>query len=291
MPPVQSEKQPLRIGQIATIIDFIIGILGFFGISATVIINFIKNSWSVTWWWVLLAVAATVVAYVTVNYVTNHSRNIIVRILNLFAPKLPYSLKMWETTYEYLSENTMQFEALFQVAPQQTGVDHIRARYNWSAATEDNPIHLHPIKTQGYQTSEIVPDGCEFGYSFYKIYSRTSINKGDPPIKLGVKIPNLVEKEKKASPHLLTNINVLTEKLVMTVILPSSIHPEDIEFLEYIHATDDHHWHRYVAETHPALVTFTPLSNNRKKITWPIAHPIIGGKYIIRWRPQNQAGS
>ncbi len=282
----QKQKHNLKVGSVINNIGTGITLLGFFGISATSVYNFINNSWESHWWWVAVAIAATVGFSIVRYFGKRFSRSIVVYILNLFAKMLSYKLKKWEIIYEYLSETEMQFEAHFDVVALQTGVDHIRVRYNWSGATESNPIKPEPITDTGYQTTHLEPDGTEFGYSFFKVFSNTKINTGDKPIKLGVRIAGLKENGKKASPHLLTNINVPTEQLVMKVLLPSNIYPEDIEFLEYIHATDDYHWHKYIQGDEHDLVKVNTIKDNKKEIVWSIVRPIIGGKYVIRWRPQ-----
>lgn len=267
-------------------ISFVITILGFLGISAASIYNSVTQRWITNWWLVFLVFSISLSIIFILKLCKKYYRFITVRILNLFAKELPYKLQNWEICYEYLSPSEMQFEAHFDVIALQTGVDHIRVRYNWSGASEANPISPFPITDSGYQTTRIEADGTEFGYNFYKIYSNTKINVGDKPIKLGVKITDLKEREKKASPHLLTNINVQTERLVMKIILPYNILPENIEFLEYIHATDDYHWHKYVEDDDYNLVEVISTPDNKKLITWSIDSPIIGGKYVIRWRPK-----
>lgn len=282
----RTQNHNLKIGSVINNISAGVTFLGFFGISAASIYNFVTNSWKTNWLWVVIVLVAMVIAYIIIHLSKKHYKLIVVYILNLFAKKLSYKLKKWEIIYEYLSETDMQFEAHFDVIALQTGVDHIRVRYNWSGATESNPIKPEPIIDEGYQTSRLEADGTEFGYSFFKVFSNTKINVGDMPIKLGVRIRDLKETEKKASPHLLTNINVPTDKLIMTVILPANIFPEGIEFLEYIHATDDYHWHRYVQGDDYNLVNVSTIANNKKKITWEIVRPITGGKYVIRWQPR-----
>lgn len=282
----RTQKHNLKIGSIINNISAGVTFLGFFGISAASIYNFITNSWKTNWWWMAIVVVTMVVASVINHLSKKHYRLIVVYILNLFAKNLSYKLQKWEIIHEYLSETDMQFEAHFDVIALQTGVDHIRVRYNWSGATESNPIMPEPIIDAGYQTTRLDADGTEFGYSFFKVFSNTKINVGDKPIKLGVRMRNLKETEKKASPHLLTNINVPTEELVMKILLPSNIYPEAIEFLEYIHATDDYHWHRYVQGDDYNLVNVNITANNKKEIIWVITRPIIGGKYVIRWQPR-----
>lgn len=276
----------LKIGSVFNGVGVGITILGFFGFSATSIYNFLNNTWTTNWWWVVIALSITFGALAIIFWGKKHSHTIVSFFLNLFAKMLSYKLKKWEIIYEYLSEVEMQYEAHFDVVALQTGVDHIRVRYNWSGATESNPIKPEPILDSGYQTTHLEPDGTEFGYSFFKVFSNTKINVGDRPIKLGVKISNLKETVKKASPHLLTNVNVPTEELIMKVLLPSNIFPEDIEFLEYIHATDDHHWHKYVQGDDHNIVRVNTIQENKKEIVWPVKHPIIGGKYVIRWQPR-----
>lgn len=281
----QKHEHSLNIGYAVDRCGSIVGILGFGGISASAIYNFITKSWKSGWWTVLLLVGVLTCVFWALHFARKHYRKFAVWVLNLFAKKLPYSLKRWEIKYEYLTPTEMQYEALFQVKALQTGVDHIRVRYNWSGATEQNPIFPEPIVGGSFHTKRIESDGSEFGYNFYKVFSNAVINEEDEPILLGVRIRNLIEKGKKASPHLLTNVNVITDLLVMTVLLPSDILPENIEFLEYIHATDDCHWHRYVEGDNHDIVKVETTPENKKKILWEVKDPIIGGKYIIRWHP------
>ena len=85
---------------------------------------------------------------------------------------------------------------------------------------------------------------------------------------------------------MLTNINVETDVLILKVILPNVISFQNVEYLEYLHATDDFHWHRYVADTKNSPVTIESSTNsNKTTITWEIKKPVFGGKYVIRWEP------
>ncbi len=282
----KNREHSLRIGSIFEWICRGVDIFNFFGISILTITNYVRNNLAETWWLVLLAIVLAIVLHIAHRLCVKYGRDITAYALNLFAKKAPYRLEKWESTYEYLSETEMQFNAHFDVVACQTGVDHIRVRYNWSGASEVSPIKLQPIRGGQFHTKCIVPDGSEFGYAFYKVLSDTKNNKGDKPMKLGVAIKGLKDTEKKASPHLLTNINVPTDRLIMTVILPSNISPENIEYLEYIHATDDYHWHKYVTEDNPDLVKAELTSDNKKKIVWEICNPVVGGKYVIKWHPQ-----
>lgn len=175
----------------------------------------------------------------------------------------------------------MSFKATYLVRALQTGVNNIRVRYNWSGG---NKIIPTPITEGDCSTKNIEYVGQEFGYAYYRVNSTTRINKNDPPMKLGVSINNMADPDMKASTHLLTNINVKTKLLTMTVILPEEYKYTNVEYLEYLHSTDDDHWHKYTSNKHRAIVDITTDQDKRTLIKWEIKNPILGGKYVISWK-------
>ncbi|MBR3692503.1 MAG: hypothetical protein IKL89_07400 [Clostridia bacterium] len=206
--------------------------------------------------------------------------SIIKGIFNMFAYNMQYSFDEWTAQYVYHSQEKMSFYTTYKVKALQTGVDHIRVRFNWSGATESNPINPIPICEDDYKSDRLEFFQREYGYNHYKLYGKNPISKNDAPIKLGVKLENLEDKSKIASPHLLTSISVVTKKLNMRVILPSNIHPENIRCLEYLHSTDDFEWHDLSKDCVLEKI------GNEYHITWVVDKPIFGGKYILSWDPR-----
>ena len=283
--------QRLRISNVISWISNAFTILSFFGISAGTISLICSLDIGIQWY-TLILISISLLLLPFLRRISDRFSSIVVaKVYSLFSKEMPYSLAEWDITYQYKTTTAMYFKALFTVKALQTGVDYIRVRYNWSGANGLNEKMLTPITSDGYSTDRIIYDGKEFGYTFYKIYSRTSINRDDVPLKLGLEIKDMQDPEKKASPHLLTNINVKTDLLKMHVILPHdiAINPNDVEFLEYVHATDDHHWHRYT-ESSCKSVAINKLPDNGTQIEWIITHPIIGGKYVIKWLPMEITG-
>lgn len=242
--------------------------------------NFLANPENKNWTIVIVSSSAFIVICL-VSYLTRRfSHTIISKIFSVFSRTMPYSLDEWNVTYEYETKTRMNFKAFYLVKALQTGVDNIRVRYNWSG---DNPIAPYPITAGDCSTKNVEYIGQEFGYAYYRVNSTTKINKNDPSMKLGVSITNMEDPDMKASTHLLTNINVKTKLLIMTVILPEKYKFTNVEYLEYLHSTDDDHWHKYTAINHPKTVNIT-TNNNKTHITWTVHNPILGGKYIIRWK-------
>lgn len=190
----------------------------------------------------------------------------------------PYRLLTWDAVYEYHSMTEMYFRSEYNVKAMQTGVDHIRIRFNWSGESGDAPIVPMAIQGSDYQSERLEDDGSEYGYRYYKLFSHTPYNKSDNPFKMGVEIPSMKADDQKLSHHLLVSVSMLTEQLKMYVSFPENIYPENIEFFEYIHATDDHHWHTETLE--PKKV------DGKWVIERTIPDPIYGGKYKIHWNPR-----
>lgn len=206
-----------------------------------------------------------------------HIRDLVAWLLGLSAPDLPYSFSSWDALYEYKDLNNMEFTAIYTVKPLQSGVDNIRVRYNWTGATDGflmTPLPLTDI-SKGIHTSKVVFDGKEYGYDYYRVYSPTSHNKRDEDFLVGtnIKLKNGV----KCSHHLLTSISVKTSHLTMRVILPDGLEPIAVNFFEYLHATDDVHWH-----TKPLKPKFN-VQLRKWEIVHDVENPIFGGKYLISW--------
>lgn len=270
-------------GEIFDWVSRILTILSFLGITINTICNFIYNTWSTHWRPVVVWGVVFFACVFVVRLFRNNSYLIIKTAINAFSRKSRYKILKWENTYEYLDFDKMQFRSELTVKPLETGVEYIRTRYNWSGGSAIKP---EPITDDGFMTGRIESDGEEFGYRFYRVFSKVMLNGNDHPIKLGVKICNLVDVNKTASPHLLTSINVETDELVLRVILPKELHFKNVEFLEYLHATDDFHWHRYTTETKNSPVEIDRATRTDKDIiSWSIKRPVFGGKYIIRWEP------
>ena len=283
MKSIEKKAHATRAGEVFDWINRILTILTFLGISVSTVKNFLNRTWEKNWIPVAVWGAFFIIYSILFSLLRRYSSYFIKTAVNVFSRKSRYKLLTWENTYEYLNCDEMQFRSELTVKPLETGVEYIRTRYNWSGGTEVKP---EPITDDGFMTGKIENDGKEFGYHFYRVFSKTMLNGNDPPVKLGIKICNLKKKKKTASPHLLTNINVETDVLILKVILPNVISFQNVEYLEYLHATDDFHWHRYVADTKNSPVTIESSTNsNKTTITWEIKKPVFGGKYVIRWEP------
>lgn len=280
---MSQKEHGLQFNSIFSALSGVASILSFLGLSAVVIFNTVTKVWSENWRSIIFPGIAFVISLIVFIAFRAFGREIAIFLFNLFAQKNPYRLKCRIIEYEYISPTTMKYRTEYTVVAMQTGVDFVRSRINWTGETEGNPVKIQPILESGFYTSRIAPDGCEYGYNYYKIFSHTPINRGEN-IKLGAKIDDLVDKDKKAVPHLLTNVNVQTSTLVMKVIFPSDMTVRNVEFLEYAHAVDDYHWHRYTDDR-------TKISNDggRQFITWTVKSPVVGGKYIIKWTFGGQA--
>ncbi len=266
----QKDSQKLQIGKTVGLISNILSVLSWCGIPFSLVIGILQKSFL----WVL-PIVFFIVTLVLIRLCKIYNVQIIGWILGLFAPKLRYSFSSWDIYYEYKKRKEMEFRAFYTVKPLQTDVDHVRIRYNWSAETKENPIWPVAIVDPENQvfTSRLVEDGKEYGYNYYKVFSNSSYNKGDSDFKLGVRID--MKGADEPSPHLLTSIGVRTSKLHMQVSFPQEMQPKNVEFFEYLHATDDYHWHKYEGKAE--------LKAQKWTITWDINRPIYGGKYLIRW--------
>lgn len=264
----------------------IITVLTFLEISISSIQNSIKKTWSTNWLTPVSCFFLFILLMIILRVCKKNSHLIIRTLMNMFARKSRYKYKNWEITYEYVSPTEMNFRAEYSVQALETDVDSIRVRCNWSGWNNTFPLSPSPIKDPGFSTKCVEYVGKEFGYFFYKVSSTSRINHGDSPIKLGIRLDSLKDLNNTASPHLLANIAVETDELVLNVILPHQIVANNVECYEYIHATDDFHWHKYSTTSPNSPIMINRIDNNRTMLIWKIQKPILGGKYIIKWIPQ-----
>lgn len=266
------------IGSVFNTISSWLGILSYIGVPAAVLLAVLKR-----YSWTIIILSSLIVLWIAIRLCRKNQENIIKFILRLFAPNATYCYSKWEAIYEYKSLDNMSFHTRYWVKALQTGVDHIRVRFNWSGATDSNPIHPKPAKSGGCTTQRIDFVGDEYGYKYYNVYNRTSFNKGDPEIKLGIDIENMrVTSRRAVSHHLLTSVNVVTDLLHMKVILPSNIYPTSVVAHEYLHATDDNHWRDHSCKCQPMR-----QDDGRWVLSWVIDNPVFGGKYILYWTPES----
>ena len=266
----------LSIGKIMTIVTNIVSILSWLGIPASIFMVYISQS---KWWALLIVICVCVVT--TIRIARANARYVVAFIMNLIAPSTPYKLKEWRVNYEYLSSEDMCFWAEYTVKAKQIGVNHIHVRYNWSGESKDHRVKPEPIKGSSFDTNRIEYVGKEYGYSYYKIFSDREHNKRDKPFKLGARIRMHKEKDQEISHHLLTSISMVTDVLIMRVILPPDIYPEQIRKVEFAHSSDFFHWH-----SEENVQAERDEKTNKWIIEWRVK-PIYGGKYIIDWKPVN----
>lgn len=274
-----TENDQIYIGKIFGTVADVLSVLAYIGISVSVLAAWLKKNWCIG----VIAVGA-IVCLLVVRHCKKNFRRIVAFILGLFAPKFPYRMDSWNVEYEYKSMSEMAFRAKYGVNALQAGVDHIRVRYSWSGETAASPVVPKPYSSaeENIFTAAVEEDGREFGYKYYKVYSKTAYNKGDPVFWLGTTTDLVCADQEKISHHLMTNISVVTERLNMKVILPRNIKPNNVQFFEYLHSTDYYHWHTYRKEA-------KLLEDGRRIIEWDIEKPIIGGKYLISWIPEETA--
>ena len=67
----------LKIGSVFNGVGVGITILGFFGFSATSIYNFLNNTWTTNWWWVVIALSITFGALAIIFWGKKHSHTIV----------------------------------------------------------------------------------------------------------------------------------------------------------------------------------------------------------------------
>lgn len=257
-----------------SIIGDVVAVFSWLGITSSSILVFCKTNY-----WYIIPAGVFAVLLVCVYLGKKNRIAIIKYVMNMLAYNMKYSFEEWTAEYEYHSNTKMSFRTTYLVKAIQAGVEHVRVRFNWSGATDNNPIKPEPIREDGYYSNDLKLVDREYGYNHYNLCSSKAINKGDKPVKLGVKLENLEDAAKIASPHLLTSISVTTKKLNMIVILPYDIHPENYYCLEYLHATDDCHWRDLSNECN------LELKNGKWYLSVTVDKPVFGGKYILRWNP------
>lgn len=249
-------------------------ILSFLGVPATVIMAIFKHNNMLY----LYAVLCLII-FCSVLLLKKHYIQIIKLFFRMFALNKTYKFIEWNAVYTYETENQMSFRSTYLVKAEQSSVDRIRVRFNWSGSVDQNDVIPHPITGSGYETKKIEPDEPKFGYRYYNLFSNNKLNKKDHPVKLGVKILNLEDKTNKASKHLLTSIIAVTDQLNMTVRLPKAMKPQHWYGYEYLHAVDDCHWHDLSNE-----VVLVEEDDKFVELKWTIKKPIFGGKYCLSWQ-------
>lgn len=273
----KKERSFTFIGDAFSFISNFASILSFLGISTAALMFYLKKY--------ILALGIAVCAFCVwgvFKICFKFRDSIIKRVLRWFAPNSTYSFSKWETEYEYKSLECMSFRTRYSVKAMQAGVNHIRVRFNWSGASESNPIIPKPAMSDGCTTKEIKPAGEEYGYKYFDVFNQTSFNKGDPEVLLGVDIEDMkTDDPQKVSHHLLTSVNVVTDVLTMVIIFPKNIYPENIVAHEYLHATDDNHWRE-----HTTACKLNRNAEGKWVISWSVKNPVFGGKYIIHWKPE-----
>ncbi len=270
----------LHVGQIFNHTYGIVTIVGWLGISASTLFSFFLKSWHL-----LIPAGVLLLLLSLLRFCKTHNRRIIAWVMDLLSPNFSYRLSLWEVNYEYKSMSEMRYETKYVVHALRTGVDHIRIRFNWSGSPDATP---RPVKRQGYHTKKLEFDGMEYGYKYYNVFSWSAFNKSDGPVTLGVVSDPLIVTDPEAlSHHLLTSMTMPSDRLTMRVTLPYEISPENVEFFEFLHATDDFHfhWHKYDEEHPYSQDKMVELTDGKWVITWDIPHPIYGGKYLIKWLP------
>lgn len=269
-----------HIGQIFNSIANIITVVSWIGIPFSLIFAFLFQSWQ----WIVLVVGCAILLFL-IRYCRKNSSEVVSKILDLFAPNLPYQLSSWNINYEYKSLDELKFQAEYEVQALQTGVDYINVRYSWSGESEDNPIDPQPISGKKYVTDRVEHEGKEYGYWYYKIFSKTPYNKSDKTFWLATQIRLLRNDKKQISHHLQTSISVKTRNLHMRVVFPSDIRPSKVYAFEYLHSTDFYYWHTYDLD----VVFDDEIS--KWVIDWTIPNPVMGGKYLMQWNPVYLMGS
>lgn len=260
------------VGKVFSAVSDVLTILSYLGLTLSVIAGIIKKSLIC-----VIPFVISIIILIIICFCKKNNTAIIKYILKIFAYNMQYTFDEWTTEYEYHTIDKMSFSTSYLVRAQQTGVDNIRVKFNWSGATDLNPINPQPICKGDFQSNRIELFAREYGYNHYKLYSKHSINKGDTPIKMGVKLSNLVDTERKASSHILTSISVDTKKLTMIAIFPTTMPIKNIRCLEYLHSTDDFHWHN-LSDEHKI-----ELSGSKQYLIWSVDKPVYGGKYIMSW--------
>lgn len=269
------EKQSIvAAGKAISIASNVVTVLSWLGITFSSLLAFAKANC-----WYIIPVVIFIALLFCVSWCKKNQNALIRRAMNMFAYDMKYSFEEWTAKYEYHTDTQMSFYTTYLVKAMQAGVDHIRVRFNWSGATEKNPIKPEAISDGDYCSKNLEFFEREYGYNHYKLYSKKVINKNDEPIKLGVKIENLQDSAKIASPHLLTSISVVTKKLNMIVILPYHISPDNVRCVEYLHATDDCHWNDLSDKC------TTQRDGDKWLVSVSIDKPVLGGKYILSWEP------
>lgn len=253
------------------IISVILGILDILS-SLITIIPFIYAINSKQFIAYLIVVSLLVISVCLFSFRKKISMNILKKIMNLTCPYKMYKLKKKESIYEYETREQMRHEKIFEVQVLHDGFDGVNDKFKW---TGDD--HLMPCPK--YDTQEIEPLGIQSGMQLYKIKFKNNrrYNKSDKVEPLGMVIENITDPEQKSSTHLSSGVFEVTDQLVLHLIFGANLKPKNIRKLEYLHYSDDCHFHCERGEA-----TYNEETGKRE-IIWTIDKPFFGGKYMIDW--------
>lgn len=283
----QKNSHSLWLGVIADWLCKLITLLSFVGLSAQAIYYSVQKTWK-EHGVIFICSVLTIFILCTVIYLgKKFNREIVSFFINLISRNTPYSIIERNITYEYVNEETMRLKQTFYVKARQTGVNSIVFKCNWSGNEIDEHIDFKPIKEDDYSTSYVKYTRKDIGYNVYELYSCKQINKGNPPIKLGIDSGN-IHPTHKLSHHLSAKIDTYTDKLTMIVILPYNIkiNVNSIEANEYVRSTDEYHWHQFSINQANSPLKIEHGVNNETRIILKVNKPLTGGRYLIKWEPQ-----
>ncbi len=197
---------------------------------------------------------------------------IMIYLMNLTAPDKRCRITSKKVIYEYKSMTEMCFSNEFFVKPLYDGLTSFPDKYKWTGPYTPKPKPL--ISNHKIDLIDI-----KYGYQRYCInLGAKSYNKSDRPIRTGIKLESLKDPDRQASPHLATGIYDCTENLTLEVWFPMDVNVTNIRKLEYIHFTDEEHYH-CTEENSPEICN----ELKKKVIRYSIKRPIYGGKYLIDW--------
>jgi len=175
---------------------------------------------SAPWWWIVVVVVLSCAAGAAVTYAALRR-----------SPKHRFCLKLKELTYVYYDETHMCCTRHFEIESRVHSMDVFTDRYRWSGT---GPATLKLTSDGGHVIEK------EYEREFWQYYD---VRLSPPLKKHGTTTVeseiDCVDSGGTAKPFLSTTIEQPTERLVLRVILPSTLRPHTAIAQIYQHYTAD----------------------------------------------------
>lgn len=220
----------------------------------TAVVSFVRNQWPV------FALSLGIILVATLLFAS-------MRSLLQAVPVKRYPTKLWlrEVVYQYFDRTHMRQIKDFVLEARVHGVDHFTDRYKWTGEGDEQLRVTSP----GHALAGPRSEPAQF-WMFYDVRF-SPLSKGE---KTRIRVEwDLYDEKVTAQPLLVTGVYEPTEVLVLRVILPRELAPQDVHFCVYPD----------FVETTPTEVYTGTYDRVTGEICWRVRKPMLKAKYAIIW--------